>query len=185
MRRLALGLGQEDVVALTGDAVTQGWVSDVERGKVDLANAGIAKVVALAKALNWTLAELQAATGAQIGIDDSQTHTDLMILIDAPASNHRRGPLVSPALDEAPFDPRTLFHPPARQERIKRPLWPNLAAMIEEKSARYPKLRRVGWQQHLNQTRFSGGQEPDADGWFEMFRALERAGVEPEEWPEE
>jgi len=81
----------------------------------------------------------------------------------------------------APFDPRTLFHPPAQQERIKRPLWSNLAAMIEEKSAKYPKLRRVGWQQHLNQTRFSGGQEPDADGWFEMFRALERAGVEPEE----
>ena len=71
MRRLELGKGQEQIVAESGDVVTQGWMSDVERGKVDLRNAGFTKVVALARALNWTLAEMQRATGIDLGVMDA------------------------------------------------------------------------------------------------------------------
>lgn len=83
------------------------------------------------------------------------------------------------------FDPRALFHPPAQRQREKRPLWPNLAVMIEEKQERYPQLRETRWQQHLNQTRFANGQDPDPDGWFEMYQAMRRNNVEPEAWPDE
>lgn len=57
--------------------------------------------------------------------------------------------------------------------------------MIEEKQQNHPPLREVRWQQHLNQTRFSGGQEPDPEGWFEMYRTMVRNNVEPEEWLDE
>jgi hypothetical protein len=70
MRRLELGKGQEDIVAATGDLMTQAWVSDVERGKVDLNNAGFGKVVALARALDWTLIDMQHATGVDLGITE-------------------------------------------------------------------------------------------------------------------
>ncbi|MFD1732651.1 hypothetical protein ACFSC4_30535 [Deinococcus malanensis] len=71
MRRLELGKGQEDIVAQTGDLMTQAWVSDLERGKVELPNAGFAKVVALARALNWSLVEMQRATGVDLGVMDA------------------------------------------------------------------------------------------------------------------
>lgn len=70
MRRLELGKGQEDIVAAAGDLMTQGWVSDVERGKVDLRNAGFSKVVALASALGWSLTQLQRETGIDLGVMD-------------------------------------------------------------------------------------------------------------------
>lgn len=72
MRRLELGKGQEDIVAEAGDLMTQGWVSDLERGKVELPNAGFAKVVALARALDWSLAEMQRATGVDLGVMDAE-----------------------------------------------------------------------------------------------------------------
>ena len=93
--------------------------------------------------------------------------------------------LPSEDVSSAPFDPRTLFHPPAQRERVKRDLSPNLSQMIEEKQEKYPQLRETRWQQHLNQTRFANGQEPDADGWFEMYQALRRNNVEPEPWPDD
>lgn len=90
-----------------------------------------------------------------------------------------------PPAQAAPFDPRTLFHPPANRRREKRPLSPNLAEMIEDKQEKYPALKETRWQQHLNQTRFSDGKEPEAEGWFEMFQAMRRNNVEPEEWPDD
>ncbi|MFC6591705.1 hypothetical protein ACFP81_06545 [Deinococcus lacus] len=91
----------------------------------------------------------------------------------------------APTVPPSAFDPRTLFHPPAQRHREKRTLWPNLAAMIEEKQERYPQLRETRWQQHLNQTRFANGKDPDPDGWFEMYQAMRRNNVEPEAWPDE
>lgn len=93
--------------------------------------------------------------------------------------------VAAPEPERKSFDPRKLFHPPAQQERVKRDLWPNLAQMIEEKQEKHPPLRTTAWQQHMNQTRFSGGQEPDAEGWFEMYLAMRRNNVEPEPWPED
>ena len=71
MRRMELGKGQEEIVAEAGDIMTQAWVSDVERGKVDLNNAGFRKVVALARALNWSLSDMQRATGIDLGMAEA------------------------------------------------------------------------------------------------------------------
>lgn len=54
---------QEDVAARTGDMLSQRTVSHIEQGSIELDNLAYGRVVALAKALNWTLPELQAATG--------------------------------------------------------------------------------------------------------------------------
>lgn len=54
---------QEDVAARTGDLLSQRTVSHIEQGSIELDNLAYGRVVALAKALNWTLPELQAATG--------------------------------------------------------------------------------------------------------------------------
>lgn len=72
MRRLAQGIGQEEAVERGGDQFTQGWLSDLERGKIDLRQAGFVKVVALARALNWTLGELQQAVGIDLGVTESR-----------------------------------------------------------------------------------------------------------------
>ena len=117
--------------------------------------------------LGWSAEEFEAAVGISI-----------------PAVSYL-GSSTPESSSEPAFDPRTLFHPPAQRTRIKRELWPNLSEMIEEKQGKYPELKQIRWQQHLNQTRFSGGREPDAEGWFEMFQTMRRNHVEPEEWPEE
>lgn len=72
MRRLAKGIGQEAAVERGGDVFTQGWLSDLERGKIDLRQAGFVKVVALARALDWTLGELQEATGIDLGVETAR-----------------------------------------------------------------------------------------------------------------
>lgn len=73
MRRLQLGgLTQEDVQARSGDAISQGTISDLERGKVALDSLNIKRAAALARALNWSLSELQTATGTDLGLDASE-----------------------------------------------------------------------------------------------------------------
>ncbi|WP_264778930.1 helix-turn-helix domain-containing protein [Deinococcus aetherius] len=71
-RREALGLSkgekvtQEDIAARTGDLISQRTVSHLENGSVDLQGLAFGRVVALAKALNWTLPEFQRATGLPV-----------------------------------------------------------------------------------------------------------------------
>lgn len=71
-RRESLGMSkgdrvtQEDVAARTGDLLSQRTVSHLEQGSIELESLAYGRVVALAKALNWTLPELQAATGLEV-----------------------------------------------------------------------------------------------------------------------
>ncbi|GGR00057.1 hypothetical protein [Deinococcus ruber] len=155
-------------------AFSQQWLSRLEADETGdaIKKAQPLKMMALAYLLKLDSADFYERVGVAI----------------APVPLRERvGRVSSPQknLSDTPFDPRTLFHPPVQREWVKRDLWPNLAEMIEEKGSKYPELLETRWQQHLTHTRFSGGQEPDADGWFEMFRAMERAGVDPEPWPEE
>ncbi|WP_425321347.1 helix-turn-helix domain-containing protein [Deinococcus humi] len=65
-RRIQLNLRQEDVAARTEDLVSQGTISDLERGKTHLMNITAPRVVALADALEWTPQDFEKATGVPI-----------------------------------------------------------------------------------------------------------------------
>lgn len=77
-RREALGrskgdkVTQEEISARTGDAVSQRTVSHLEKGTIDIKTLAYGRVVALAKALDWTLPELQQATGLDMAIPQDQ-----------------------------------------------------------------------------------------------------------------
>ena len=78
MRRLELGKTQEDLVSGSNDLMTQAWVTDVERGRIDLANAGFSKVVMLAKLLGWSLFELQQTTGVDLGMGKPESNATII-----------------------------------------------------------------------------------------------------------
>ena len=73
-RREALGkyegdkVTQEEIAARTGDALSQRTVSHLEKGTIDITSLAYGRVVALAKALSWTLPELQSATGIDMAL---------------------------------------------------------------------------------------------------------------------
>lgn len=69
-RRAALGLAQEDVAARSGDTFSQRLVSDLEVGRIQLGDISIVRAAALARALDWTLSEMQRATGLDLGITE-------------------------------------------------------------------------------------------------------------------
>ncbi|GGM54104.1 hypothetical protein GCM10008956_32470 [Deinococcus arenae] len=71
LRRVGLGMAQDDVAAASGDAFSQRLVSDLEVGKVYLGDISITRASALARALQWTLSEMQAATGIDLGIAEA------------------------------------------------------------------------------------------------------------------
>ncbi len=61
---------QEDV-ALDAN-ISQKLVSQIERGEQDLRTSGLNTILGLLRALQWTLADLQQATGIDLGTADSQ-----------------------------------------------------------------------------------------------------------------
>lgn len=54
---------QEEIAARTGDIVSQRTVSHLEQGSIEITGLAYGRVVALAKALKWTLPEFARATG--------------------------------------------------------------------------------------------------------------------------
>lgn len=68
LRRVQLGLSQEGIADVTDGVVSQSTVSSLEVGKQQLGDLAYTRVVALARALNWTLPEMQAATGVDLGV---------------------------------------------------------------------------------------------------------------------
>lgn len=80
LRRINLDKTQEEIAAASGDVLSQGSVTDLERGRISLDKMETRRVAALAKALDWSLYELQQATGIDLGID-------------APSSNVEDAPL--------------------------------------------------------------------------------------------
>ncbi|WP_412029970.1 helix-turn-helix domain-containing protein [Deinococcus yunweiensis] len=69
LRRTALQLSQE-IIAERAE-MSQSYYSDVERGDKSLLTLTVGKLIGLARALNWTLTELQRATGVDLGIMDA------------------------------------------------------------------------------------------------------------------
>jgi repressor LexA len=65
-RREQLELSQEQLALVAGDLVSQSAVSDLETGRTTLEKLEARRVAALARALNWTLPELQEATGIDL-----------------------------------------------------------------------------------------------------------------------
>ncbi|MBI0447207.1 XRE family transcriptional regulator [Deinococcus sp. DB0503] len=96
MRRAELGKSQE-AVALDSGILNQTTVSELEGGRYDIANLTAARLAGLARGLNWTLAEMEAALGVDFGLSGYASPT---------ASSPRRGPPVRPPVEatEAPID---------------------------------------------------------------------------------
>ncbi|WP_168734699.1 LexA family transcriptional regulator [Deinococcus sp. KSM4-11] len=67
VRRVQLGLSQEDLAARTDDLVSQRTVSALETGATPLDKMAIARVVSLANALDWSIRQMQDATGIDLG----------------------------------------------------------------------------------------------------------------------
>lgn len=69
-RRVQIGLSQPDVEERTQELVSQRTVSALENADTPLLGMAIGRVVALARALDWSLAEMQRATGVDLGITE-------------------------------------------------------------------------------------------------------------------
>lgn len=70
VRRTQLQLSQE-VLAEKAD-MSQSYYSDIERGDKALHALTVGKLLSLARALRWSLAELQAATGVDLGVPNAE-----------------------------------------------------------------------------------------------------------------
>lgn len=109
MRRVELGKSQADV-AFDSEVLTQTTVSELERGKYGPEDLTATRLASLARGLNWSVAELEQATGINLGLSSYVPRAD-----EAPSP-----PVVKPR-------PRPL--PSALQEMIdeKEALAPELA----------------------------------------------------------
>jgi transcriptional regulator with XRE-family HTH domain len=89
LRRAQLGLTQEGVsgqsMSNEGEVlISQRTVSDLEKGNVALIDLSARRLVALARALNWSLPELQRATGIDLGLEDVGDNASVLAQQPAP-----------------------------------------------------------------------------------------------------
>ncbi|UFA49619.1 LexA family transcriptional regulator [Deinococcus radiophilus] len=71
LRRVQLGISQEGIADLTGGVVSQSTMSSLEVGRQHLTDLAYMRVVALARALNWTLSDMQRVTGVDLGMTEA------------------------------------------------------------------------------------------------------------------
>lgn len=150
VRRAELGKSQE-AVALDSGILNQTTVSELEGGRYDIANLTAARLAGLARGLNWTLAEMEAALAVDFGLSGYASH--------APESP-RRGPPVPPPVSpiELPLE-----IPPGLQE------------VIDRHAKDYSELRKEKNLRTLTSARFYGGSGPQtADEWLDFFLANRR-----------
>ena len=69
-RRLQLDKRQEDLAFAAG--LSQKLISELERGTHSLLSVSMGNVIRLSRALNWSLAEMQRATGVDLGVMDAE-----------------------------------------------------------------------------------------------------------------
>jgi transcriptional regulator with XRE-family HTH domain len=79
VRRAALGKSQEQV-ALDSGILNQTTVSELEGGRYEVGNLTVARLSGLARGLNWTMAELEAA----LGLDFTLSSLDAAQPVSAP-----------------------------------------------------------------------------------------------------
>ncbi|WP_168734764.1 helix-turn-helix domain-containing protein [Deinococcus sp. KSM4-11] len=152
-RRVALDLRQEDIAARTEDAISQGTISDLERGKVLISNLTSTRVSHLASALNWTVAEMQEALGIRLTAEVVK-HGGYLIN-EVPAS----------AVRTTTTTPR-------------RALPEELEDMIRMRRDDNPELNEERWQQYLAGQRFGTGSV-SAERWWRLYLLLKAEGIEP------
>lgn len=103
MRRLELGdLRQEDIAERTNDLVSPGTVSDLERGKATLDGLPTKRAAALAQALEWTLLEMQEATGVSLGLSPELLGASLEKVADQFAPVYPIAAAANPSLPAYP-----------------------------------------------------------------------------------
>lgn len=151
MRRTELGKSQADV-AFDSEVLTQTTVSELERGKYGPEDLTAARLAALARGLNWTVSELEGATGLELNLSPSSLDSNALI-----------------ALGHA--------EPPAPRPRL-RPIPAELQEMIDEKSELVPELAEERWQQYLAGQRFATGRA-SAERWWNLYLVVKNAGIEP------
>lgn len=151
-RRVALDLRQEDVAARTEDAISQGTISDLERGKVDIRNLTAPRLGALASALGWTPQQMEEALGVKI-----------LRVVDTDMSWLENGPVV--LVDQKKGLSRTLPH--------------GLQEAVELYGKRYSDLQDTTWQNYLAGFRWREGEPEEPEAWLDLYRDLVRAGVVP------
>lgn len=116
-RRTQIGKRQED---LANDAeVSQKLISEIERGEQDLLSAGIGRVRNIARALEWSLNELQEQTGLDLGIELSHP-------TDAERRGYKLPPEPAVEIPELLREAARLYgkgqHAPMKEERWLREL---------------------------------------------------------------
>ncbi len=103
-RRMKLSLSQEELAAKTEEAVSQRTVSSLETGVTHLDKMAVSRVVSLASALNWSVREMQEATGVDLGaaipLGWTQAGMDPQTLV--PVHNIHRVPVIGLASAGAP-----------------------------------------------------------------------------------
>jgi transcriptional regulator with XRE-family HTH domain len=119
-------LTQEDIAARTGDAISQRTISHLEAGSIDLGSIAATRLSALARALKWSLVDLQEATGVDLGLlPPTLTDPDEEVEIDYSAS--ARGWKVPkqapPPIPDALLDAVALYGDNAEFAGIKEYRW--------------------------------------------------------------
>lgn len=86
LRRTKLQKSQEEVSAAAD--MSQSYYSEIESGKRELPTVTLQKLIALARALNWGLYELQEATGVDLGVGKPESNAviipDEQVLVMCP-----------------------------------------------------------------------------------------------------
>ena len=111
-----MGLTQEQIQEKSGDILTQTNISDIECGRVHLENVGLVKALALTRALEWSLHDLQRETGIDLGVD-----TDTNPLEAAPARNLQLIQIKKPTRGDLQLSPAsrpTLWVDPEKKEGL-------------------------------------------------------------------
>ncbi|WP_322474693.1 helix-turn-helix transcriptional regulator [Deinococcus sp. AB2017081] len=184
-RRVALDLKQEDVAARTEDAISQGTVSDLERGKVDILNMTASRVGQLATALDWTLEEMQEALGVQL-VYALPTFAEVeKSTLDSFRKEFGRDPFPNETYREAKrwlaaqaADSNKAVQSPLPAP-LDRPLPDALHEAVQLYGKRFPELRDARWQQYLAGFNWREGQPDDPEAWLDLYRDLTRAGIVP------
>lgn len=148
LRRTELGKSQADV-AFDSELLTQTTVSELERGKYGPEDLTAARLAALAKGLDWTVLELERATGVNLGL----TGVDMMI--------------VTPE--------RITFV----EVKHAKALPHGLQEAVEMYGKRYSDLQDPTWQNYLAGFRWREGEPQEPEAWLDLYRDLVRAGVVP------
>jgi transcriptional regulator with XRE-family HTH domain len=79
LRRVELGLTQEQLSAATAEAVSQRTVSHLERGKFNLGDLAFSRVIALAQALQWSFDDLKNIVGIYDDDDNKGDSVDFSL----------------------------------------------------------------------------------------------------------